>query len=105
LGGLIWRLATQFGVFSTCKNCQIQALCGGGRGGLGSPLAGFSPNTGISFLMISPKLLDIMPVFLFVFSPIKTAHLLILFGRQVMAILCCVAQKAASAAQSSIAKL
>jgi hypothetical protein len=47
-------------------------------GGLGSPLAGFSPNTGISFLMISPKLLDIFPVFLLVFSPIKTADLLML---------------------------
>ncbi len=37
--------------------------------GLGSPLVGFSPNTGISFLMISPKLLDICPVFLLVFPP------------------------------------
>jgi hypothetical protein len=42
-------------------------------GDLDSPLAGFPPNTGISFLMISPKLLDICPVFLLVFSPIKTA--------------------------------
>jgi hypothetical protein len=41
--------------------------------------AGFSPNTGISFLMISPKLLDVCPLFLLVFSPIKTADLLILF--------------------------
>ncbi len=32
-------------------------------GGLGSPLVGFSPNAGISFLMISLKLLDICPVF------------------------------------------
>jgi hypothetical protein len=48
-------------------------------GGLGSPLAGFLPNTEISFLMISPKLLDICPVFLLVFSPIETADLLILF--------------------------
>ncbi len=48
-------------------------------GGLGSPLAGFFPNTEISFLMISPKLLDICPVFLLVFSPIKTADILILF--------------------------
>jgi hypothetical protein len=46
---------------------------GGGGSGLGSPLAGFSPNTGIV------KLLDIWPVFLLVFSPIKTALLLILF--------------------------
>jgi hypothetical protein len=51
----------------------------GGGGGLGSPLGGFSQNTGMSFLMISPKLLDICPVFLMVFSPIKTADLLILF--------------------------
>jgi hypothetical protein len=48
-------------------------------GGLGSPLAGFSPNTEISFLMISPNLLDICPVFLLVFSPLETADLLKLF--------------------------
>jgi hypothetical protein len=47
-------------------------------GGLGSPLAGFYPNTEICFLMISPKLLHICPVFLLVFSPIKTSDLLIL---------------------------
>jgi hypothetical protein len=44
-------------------------------GGLGSPLAGFSPNKEISFLMISPNLLDICPVFLLVFSPRVTADL------------------------------
>jgi hypothetical protein len=48
-------------------------------GGLGSPLLGFSPNTEISFLMISPKILDICPVFLLVFSHLETADLLILF--------------------------
>jgi hypothetical protein len=48
-------------------------------GGLGSPLAGFLPNTKINFLMISPKLFDICPVFLLVFSPLETADLLILF--------------------------
>jgi hypothetical protein len=53
--------------------------CGGVGGGLGSPLAGFSPNTEIRFLMISPNLLDICPVFLLVFSPLETADLLILF--------------------------
>ncbi len=47
-----------------------------GTGGLGSPLAGFSPNTEISFLMISPYLLDICPVFLLVFSPLETADFL-----------------------------
>jgi hypothetical protein len=46
---------------------------GGGGGGLGSLLAGFSPNKGISFLTISPKLLDIWPVLLIISSPIKTA--------------------------------
>jgi hypothetical protein len=48
-------------------------------GGLGSPLAGFSPNTEISFLVISPNLLDICPVFLLVFSPLETADFFMLF--------------------------
>ncbi len=73
-------LATQLGVFSTCESRHIQAPCGGGGGvGLGSPLAGFSPNTGIGFLTVSPKLVDIWPAFLLIFSPIKTALLLVLF--------------------------
>jgi hypothetical protein len=49
--------------------------------------------------MISPNLLDICPVFLLVFSPLETADLLYYSSLQVMAILCCVAKKAASAAQ------
>ncbi len=52
---------------------------GGVGGGLGSPLAGISPNTEISFLMISPYLLDFCPVFLLVFSPLDTADFLMLF--------------------------
>jgi hypothetical protein len=64
--------------FSPCVN-SAESQRGGEGGGLGSPLAGFSPNTEISFLMISPKLLDICPVFLLVFSPLETADLLILF--------------------------
>jgi hypothetical protein len=48
-------------------------------GGLGSPLVGFSPNTEICFLMISPNLLDICPIFLLVFSPHETADILMLF--------------------------
>ncbi len=52
---------------------------GGVWGGLGSPLAGFSPNTEINFLMISPYLLDICPVFLLIFSPLETADFLMLF--------------------------
>ena len=34
---------------------SVESGRGGVGGGLGSPLAGFSPNTEISFLMISPK--------------------------------------------------
>jgi hypothetical protein len=52
---------------------------GGVGGGLGSPLASFLLNTKISFLMISPNLLEICLVFLLVFSPLETADLLILF--------------------------
>jgi hypothetical protein len=51
----------------------------GGLGSLGSPLAGFSPNTEISFLMISPNLLDICPFFLLAFSPLETADFFMLF--------------------------
>ena len=47
-------------------------------GGLGSPLAGFSPNTEISFLMISPYLLNFCPVLLLIFSPLETADFLML---------------------------
>jgi hypothetical protein len=71
-------LATQFGV-SPCVRVAKSRRRAGGRGGLGSHLTGFFPNTKISFLAISPKLLDIWPFFLLVFSPIKTALLLILF--------------------------
>jgi hypothetical protein len=68
-------------------------------GGLGSPLAGFSPNTEIIFLMISPYLLDFCPVFLLVFSPLETADFLMLFKPlgDGYSLLC--SQKTASAAQ------
>ena len=64
--------------FSPRVNSAESGRCGV-RGGLGSPLAGFSLNTEISFLMISQNLLDICPVFLLVFSLLETADLLILF--------------------------
>jgi hypothetical protein len=72
--------------------------CSAEGGGLGSPLAGFLPNTEINFLMISTKLLDICPVSLLIFSPIKIADFLYYSSCQMMAILCCVAKKAAAAA-------
>jgi hypothetical protein len=62
-------------------------------GGLGSSLAGFSPNTDISFLMISPNLLDNCPVFFLVFSPLETADFLMLFKPLGDGYLCCVAKK------------
>ncbi len=46
---------------------------GGVGGGLGSPLAGFSPNTEISFLMISQNVLDICPVLLLVLPTYLTS--------------------------------
>ncbi len=75
---------------------------GGVGGGLGSPLAGFSPNTDISFLMISPNLLDICLIFLLVFSPLETADFLMLFKPlgDGYSLLC--SQKAASTAQEII---
>jgi hypothetical protein len=56
--------------FSPCVNSADSRCCGVG-GGLGSPLAGFSPNTEIGFLMISPYLLDFCPVFLLYFLLLK----------------------------------
>ena len=88
-------LATQFGVFSTCKSRQIQAPCGGG---LGSPLAGFSPNTGISFFAyFSTSYLTSGPFSCWYFLLLKQRIFWYYFGRLVMAILWCVSQKAASA--------
>jgi hypothetical protein len=46
---------------------------------LGSPLAGFTTNTEISFLMISPHLLISYPVFLLIVSPLETADFFMLF--------------------------
>jgi hypothetical protein len=57
------------------------------------------PQTQISFLMISPYLLDICPVFLLVFSPLETADFLMLLKPlgDGYSLLC--SQKTASAAQ------
>ncbi len=104
LGGWILRLATQFGVFSTCESHQIQALCRGGEGGLGSPLAGFSPNTGISFWLFLRSYLTSGPFSCWYFLLLKQHFFWYYFNRQVMAILCCVALKAASTAQIFYAK-
>jgi hypothetical protein len=69
------------GGFRVCiSTCKLRGIwtrwCGGG---LGSPLAGFSQNTEINFMMISPNLLDICPIYLLVFSPLETADILMSF--------------------------
>jgi hypothetical protein len=45
-------------------------------------------HNGYSFLMISPNLLDIWPVFFLILSHYETAHLLIVFRPSGLAILC-----------------
>jgi hypothetical protein len=46
-------------------------------GGVGRPLAGYTPNKEIK-LMISPKLLDFSPFFFLISSPLGTADFLVL---------------------------
>jgi hypothetical protein len=55
---------------------SADSRCGGVGGGLGSHLAGFSQNTEIRSVMISPYLHDFCPVFLLIFSPLETADFL-----------------------------
>jgi hypothetical protein len=54
-----WRLNLAFSPCVKVARFRRQRRADGG--GLGRPLAGFLPNTEISFLVISPKLLDICP--------------------------------------------
>jgi hypothetical protein len=54
---------------------------------------------GYSFLMISPNLLDIWPVFFFILSRYETAHLLIVFRTSGDGYSLLGQQKIASAAQ------
>jgi hypothetical protein len=63
-------------------------LAGGGGGTLCMWLGLAHFRNGYSFLMISPNLLGIWPVFFLVPSRYETAHFLIVLGFQVMAILC-----------------
>ncbi len=71
-----------------------------GGGGLGSPLGGFPLNTRISFFcLFLLSYLTSGPFSCWYFPLIKQCFFWYCFSRQVMANLCCVAQKAASAAQ------
>ncbi len=71
----------------------------GGGGGLGSPLGGFSPNTELVFWLFLWSYLTSGPFSCWYFLLLKQRFFQYYSNRQVMAILCCVAQKAASAAQ------
>jgi hypothetical protein len=76
---------------NTCKMCGNGSQRGGGMAWVALWRAFL--NTGkCSFLMISPKLLDISPFFLLIFSPLGTADFWYYLSFQVMAILCCVAK-------------
>jgi hypothetical protein len=81
-GGPGWRVAMagEFGGFwiTTWKTRQKHPpidLAGGGGGRLACGLAHF--HSGYSFLMISPNLLDIWPVFFLILSRYGTLHFLI----------------------------
>jgi hypothetical protein len=80
LGDSFGRLATQLGVSPCFKAPNPDATRGGGGGVAWVALWRAFPQTQrISFLPCSPNLHDFWPVFLMIFSPINTAHLLILF--------------------------
>ena len=92
----VWRLNLTFS--PTCESRQIQAPCRGGECGLGSPLAGFSPNTELVFWLFLQSYLTSGPFSCWYFLLLKQRFFRYYSSPQVMAILCCVAQKAASAA-------
>ncbi len=90
-----WRLNLAFSPRVRVAKSRRRA----GRGGdLGSPLAGFSPNTGISFWLFLQSYLTSGPFSCWYFLLLKQRFFWYYFSHQVMAILCCVDQKAASAA-------
>ena len=76
-GAFIWRILLHHVENPPEKPAD---LLGGGRGGtlcIWLGLAHF--HNGYSFLMISPNLLDIWPVFFLILSRYETAHFLIVF--------------------------
>jgi hypothetical protein len=95
----VWIPRPRPGIAFSPRVNSADSQRGGVGGDLGSPLADFSPNTEISFLMIYPYLLHICPVFLLVFSPLETVDFLMLFKPLVdgYSLLC--SQKTVSAAQ------
>jgi hypothetical protein len=90
-------LATQFGVSPRVRVANSRRFRGGG--GLGSPLMGFLPNTRINFWLFLLSYLTYGPFSCWYFLLLKQHFFWYYFNPQVMDILCCVAQKAASVAQ------
>jgi hypothetical protein len=76
-GGWIPRSASQYRVSPRVNSGNLDAV----RWGVAwvALWQDFPQTQKLVFLMISPNLLDICPVFLLVFSPLETADLLILF--------------------------
>ncbi len=97
-GGWIRRLATQFGVFSTCKSRQIKVPCGGGVAWVALWRA-FPQTQELVFWWSLQSYLISAPFSCWYFLLLKQRIFWYYSSCQVMAILCCVAKKAASAAQ------
>ncbi len=97
-GGWIRRLATQFGVFSTCKIRRIQAPCGGGVAWVALWRA-FPQTQELVFWWFLLSYLTSAPFSCWYFLLLKQRIFWYYSSHQVMAFLCCVAKKAASAAQ------
>jgi hypothetical protein len=86
-----WRFGDSIWRFSMCESRQIQAPYGGGGG-----LAGFFPNTQeLVFWLFLLSYLTSGPFSCWYFLLLKQRFFWYYFSCQVMAILCCVAQKAA----------
>jgi hypothetical protein len=86
-----WRVNLAHEVRTLPSTCAVTAHEEVG-GGMGSPLAGYTPNKEYSFLMISPKLFDFSPFFFLISSPLGLRIFWCYLSFQVTAILCYVAK-------------
>ncbi len=99
-GGWIQRLASEFGVFSKCKSCWIQAPGGGGGVARVALCRAFPQTQELVFWWFLGSYLTSGPFSCWYFLLLKQRIFWYYSSRQVMAILCSVAKKAASAAQA-----
>ncbi len=99
----IWRFGYSILHFSTCESRQIQGLCGrGGRMARVALCGTFSQAQELVFWLFLQSYLTSGPFSCWYFLLLKQRFCWYYFSRQMMSFLCCVAQKAASAAQSII---